>query len=367
MRLKINQLPFRWVVTSVRLAFSLLRFWKVKCPVMQSPKNTVRGMLVCLILSVCFLNYWQYSRAFQTEGPDQYTRLINGTADAPQQYRILVVRAAWFVHKHSPLGMRHAFCAFDTLAALLAGWILLVLLEHSAAFRRRGLTEQCLAYALFLFLFAYYLIWLDWYQRPETLPTTCFLTLMVALLCWKPTTSASFAVISAGTLVLVLLQALTRADVAFCFYAGVFIYVCLNKDNPLPGPRFYYGGLAAIAAISAVAIQLLMSKHIYPHATYGDTAVFQLKKNLVDPFSVSPFILFMVPAAWTCWFTLRKRPSTEAPWLALLLGASVFLPLWMVVGRIQEVRIFLPFAVALIPLTVNATLEAFIDSGQAAV
>jgi hypothetical protein len=325
---------------------------------MQSPRKIVRCLLVFLIASVCFLNYWQYNRQFQAE-PDQYVGLINGAADAPQQYRVLIVRSAWFVVQHvHHVGLRHAFGAFDMLSALISGWLLLILMERSAAFRRRRPTEQWLAYTALLFLMAYYLVWLTWYQRPETLPTLCFLTLMLALLSWKPATSAAFAAIVVGTLAIVLLQGLTRADVAFCFYTGVFIYACLPNNNPLPGPRYFHAALAAVAALFAVAIQWVMMHRVYPNATYGDTKVFQLKGNLTDPTSVLPFLLFILPAAWTCWFVFRKRPSTEAPWLALLLGAVVFVPLWAIVGRIQEARIFLPFAIALVPLTVACVVEA---------
>jgi branched-subunit amino acid transport protein AzlD len=324
---------------------------------MQSPKNVVRALLVFLVASVCFLNYWQYNRQFQSE-PDQYVGLINGTADAPQQYRVLIVRSAWFITQHvHHLGLRHAFGAFDMLAALISGWLLLLLIERSEAFQKRPAMEQWLAYAVFLFLIAYYLIWVDWYQRPETLPTACFVAIMLALLSWKPANSASLAAIAIGTLAIVLLQGLTRADVAFCFYLGVFIYACLPNNNPLPGPRYFHAALAAVAALFAVAIQWVMMHRVYPNATYGDTKVVQLKGNFTDPLSVLPFLLFVLPAAWTCWFVFRRRPATEAPWLALLLAAVVFVPLWSVVGRIQEARIFLPFAMALIPLTVACCLE----------
>jgi len=45
----------------------------------------------------------------------------------------------------------------------------------------------------------------------------------------------------------------------------------------------------------------------------------------------------------------------------------VYFLMWFAVGRIEEVRIFLPYAVALIPLTVEYAIRHFIhvDSGQA--
>ena len=324
---------------------------------MRSTKNAVRGILLCLIASICFLDYWEYNRQVTANGPEQYTTLIQGTGDAPQQYRVLIVRSAWFLAQHAHLKMRHAFVAFDFFSAVIAGFILLLLLERSEIFRRWKPMAQLCAYATYLFLTAYYLIWLDWYQRPETLPTLCFVTLMLALLSRKPAGSASLLAIVAGTLGLVLLQALTRADVAFCFYAGVFLYACLPTGRLLPGPRYFHAALAAVAAVTAAATQWVIAHRIYPNATYGDTAVLQIRGNL-GPLSLIAFLLFLVPAGWTLWYVLKQRPAVEAPWLALLLGACIFIPLWATVGRVQEVRIFLPLAVALIPLTVACVTEA---------
>jgi hypothetical protein len=38
----------------------------------------------------------------------------------------------------------------------------------------------------------------------------------------------------------------------------------------------------------------------------------------------------------------------------------VFLAMWVTVGRIKEVRIFLPFALALAPLTAELAMQCFL-------
>jgi len=38
----------------------------------------------------------------------------------------------------------------------------------------------------------------------------------------------------------------------------------------------------------------------------------------------------------------------------------IFLGMWVMVGRIKEVRIFLPFALALAPLTVELVMQRFV-------
>jgi hypothetical protein len=48
--------------------------------------------------------------------------------------------------------------------------------------------------------------------------------------------------------------------------------------------------------------------------------------------------------------------------MALLAGSAIYMVLWFVVDRIEEVRIFLPFAVALIPLTCACAMERFVSA-----
>jgi len=44
------------------------------------------------------------------------------------------------------------------------------------------------------------------------------------------------------------------------------------------------------------------------------------------------------------------------------MGALIFLGMWVTVGRIEEVRIFLPFALALVPLTIEIALQQFLST-----
>ena len=326
----------------------------------RSPKRAVRWIFFALLSAVCFLNYWEYSREFHKD-PSGYLDLIEGRASAPVQYRVLIVRAAWFIQKHSPLAMRHAFALFDFAAGAITGVLLLKLLERSAAFRRGGTTEKWLAYAAFLFLFAYYLIWLQWFQRPETLPTTCFVVLMLSLISWRTYRAAGLAAVAAGTLALSLLQALTRADVACCFYAGVLLYGLFAKQRPLPAPRSFIVSLSSAAIALAAGVQWYIMHRIYPGSTYGDTDPFQLPMNLTQILRIGPFLFFLLPVLWTAWIIVRRRNGAEPAMLALLLGSLLFLPLWLVLGKIDEVRIYIPFAVALIPLTVSTLLTEVTD------
>jgi hypothetical protein len=104
-------------------------------------------------------------------------------------------------------------------------------------------------------------------------------------------------------------------------------------------------------------IQFYLMHVAYPHASYGSTPVFQLVLNVTDHLRIFPFLIFMLPWAWTMNFFIRRREALPGPSAALLGGSTIFLLLWCVVGKIDEVRIFLPFAVALIPATVQAAMQ----------
>ena len=44
----------------------------------------------------------------------------------------------------------------------------------------------------------------------------------------------------------------------------------------------------------------------------------------------------------------------------MLAAAAIFLGMWVTAGKIDEVRIFLPFALALAPLTVDVAMQRFL-------
>ncbi len=319
------------------------------------PKRAVRLIFFALLCAICFLDYWSYSVEFH-KNPGGNLDLIAGTAAAPQQYRVLVVRAAWMLQQHTPIVFRYSFTLFDFVSGAAAGLLLLKLLERSAAFRRVGSTGRWLGYAAFLFLFAYYLLWLDWYQRPETLPTTCLLSFMLALLSWRTSRRTSMVLIAILTFFVSFLQGLTRADVAVCFYAGAFLYAALSRKGLLPAARLFLLTLSAAAAAVALAVQWFLMHRVYPHASYGSSPVFQLRMNVLEPLRMGPFLIFMAPVLWTLWGALRRQQWNEPAPAALAIATVLFLPLWLVLGKIDEVRIFLPFAVALIPLSVSHLL-----------
>ena len=65
----------------------------------------------------------------------------------------------------------------------------------------------------------------------------------------------------------------------------------------------------------------------------------------------------MLPWLWLVTALTRRHATVEAPGMALAAGSAIYVVLWFVAGCIDEVRIFMPYAMALIPLTCACAIE----------
>src|ERR1700733_4496127 len=136
----------------------------------QGPKKVVSVLLGLIVLSAGFLDYWSYSQAFHTE-PGIWMDVGGGTANAPNQYRIGVIDTAYFLAQHTHLALRHTLTVLDVIAGFVAVFALFFVFRRSTAYRKAAPAGQWFGAAGFLVLVQFYLAWLVWYQRPETLPT----------------------------------------------------------------------------------------------------------------------------------------------------------------------------------------------------
>jgi hypothetical protein len=147
---------------------------------MQGPKRVVSVLLSLIVLSAGFLDYWSYSQTFYRE-PGVWMDVVSGTARAPGQYRIGVVDTAYFLARHTHLGLRHALALVDVVAGLIAVFTLFLVLRRSPVYRRASQAAEWFGAASFVVLVQFYLAWLLWYQKPETLPTAAMLSLALLL------------------------------------------------------------------------------------------------------------------------------------------------------------------------------------------
>jgi hypothetical protein len=312
-------------------------------------------------LSASFLDYWSYSQEFY-KNPGIWMDVVSGTADAPNQYRIGIIDTAYFLARHTHMGLRHTLTAVDVVAGFIAVFALFLVLRRSAVYSEASVSRQWFGAAGFVILVQFYLAWLLWYQKPETVPTAALLAMALVLLSVKLPLPEPWTTIVpvAGLISLALVQGVVRADVAFALHVGILL-VCLTpagRGFRLSRPVQAATSLVAVAV--AVAVQYDLMKRVYPQASYGDTPVFQLILNLKAPVGYLPFLVFLVPFGWTAVMLRRQRYRAGAAEIGMFTAAVVFLGMWLTVGRIREVRIFMPFALAVAPLTVGLAMQRFL-------
>lgn len=314
-------------------------------------------VLLIVVGAFCFLDYWAYSVAFYKD-PSALNSLLAGTGLAPQQYRVGVLVAAKFVIRaaHGHIGYRHCFALFDLLAGIATAWLVREILFRSPSFQRAGEASRWFRTFALLGLLAYYLNWSMWYQRPETIVCGLF----VAATFYIVTLVASPAVAVSALFVLAILQGFVRSDVAILVHFGLFVYVLFRGARGFSLSRPVLLCVSALSCITATAILWALMHVIYPHATYGSTPVFQLLLNL-SPGQLVPFFLFFAPTLYVFLHARRTLATQDGPSLSLLLTSAIYFASWALVGRVEEVRIFVPFALALMPQTVNAMAESSLD------
>jgi hypothetical protein len=308
-------------------------------------------LILMLVGSYTFLDYWSYSADFHLR-PATYDLFLKGQGTAPAQYRIGLIYAAKVLHKVVHLGYRHSFALFDFIFGIAAAYLLRGVLAATSSFRAATPLSRWLRLSVMLGLLSFYFSWSLWYQRPETLACALFVACSLYLL----SVVRSQPLLIGGLFILSVAQGFVRADVAILFHLGLFLYVLVRGAKGFFASRVTLLLTSLICfVVPAAELWVLMHK-IFPHATYGDTKVFQLPYNL-SPSQLIPFLLFMVPTIYIYRRAVARFSWLEGPQAALLLSALFYLGSWVMVGRLQEVRIFVPFAMALIPLGANLVGE----------
>ena len=332
----------------------------------QGPKRVASVLLGLIVLSAGYLDYWSYSQAFYRE-PGIWMDVVSGTAGAPAQYRVGVIDTAYFLARHTHLALRHTLAVLDVVAGLIAVFTLFLILRRSPIYGRASQAAEWFGAAGFVVLVQFYLAWLLWYQKPETLPTAAILSLALLLLTVRLPLANKLARIVpvAGLLVLAVVQGFVRADVAFALHAGILL-VCLRPaGRGFALPRWLQAGTSLVAVVLAVGIQYWLMMRVYPQANYGYTQVLQLFLNLRSPAKFFPFLVFLAPFGWTAVMLMRRRYQASSAGIGMFTAAVIFLGMWVTVGRIWEVRIFLPFALVLAPLTVELAMQHFLPGTEA--
>jgi hypothetical protein len=329
-----------------------------------SPQRLTRWLLVLFLVGLCSRGYGFYNQTLKSD-PSPWTTVLNGTADAPEQYRIGVVFVAnWMTHL-LPLRLSQAFGILDLLGSVVAVLVLYSLVLHSRVYRQASLPLQGFGSAAFAALAFYLLDWSDWYRRVTTLPTACLVALMLWL--WTPPPEGAAPrprwLSALGFLLLAIAQAFVRADVALLVCVGVFL-ACVRpvrSQQQLSLPRGLAVLVSVVTAAAVLAVQIYLMRVRYPHATYGGVPVFMLAHDYWRVTDWASCLIFLAPFLWTLAQAIRRHWAGEGADAAFLIAAAGYACLWVSLGRLDEVRIFLPFALAVTPLTVQFLMRRLED------
>jgi hypothetical protein len=257
----------------------------------------------------------------------------------------------------------------DILGSLTAVFLLYSLLERMPNFQRATNQVRWIASAAFAALLLFYLAWVGSYFRPETLPTAGLAALMFWL--WsrwehESATAAHSAYLIVGLLAATALQACIRADVPLALNIGMATGYLLPRRRGSVPQRFAKIATAVACTAVAGATQLYIMRIVYPHASYGPIPILMIGHDLQQPLTFPPFVCFMLPVVWTLvqFWAGRSNRVRKATNDGLMIGSLLYLLMWVVLGKLDEVRIFIPFAAAMTPLTVDLLLRRIAPSSQ---
>jgi hypothetical protein len=317
-----------------------------------------RWLLVLFLAGICSRGYGYYNQDFKAS-PQIWMDVVHGSASAPEQYRIGVVMPAYWMSRHLGLRLSQAFGIIDLLTSVTAALLLYGLLVKTSVYEEASEEGKWFGSAAFLALAFYLMDWVNWYQKATTLPTACIVAAMLWL--WTPRREISLTGLQksmtvAAFLVLVIAQSFIRADVALVVCAGVFVASATGLSPKLALPR----GAALVCSVTggllAVAVQVYLMKVLYPNATYGDVPVWMLLHDWMRLTNWASALIFMAPFLWTLQQAVKRRYWGEGAGGAFLVAAIGYAGLWLIMGRLDEVRIFLPMALIITPLTVELAM-----------
>ncbi|MGO8719953.1 MAG: hypothetical protein ACLQMO_12150 [Acidobacteriaceae bacterium] len=302
-------------------------------------------------LSYAFLDWDIYRTNFRLH-PGGWKLYFSGGIQAPWQYRIGVWEVVRWMNQWFHLRPYDALTLIDVVCLALSLWTVLRVLRNFETYKIASLPTRWLATAGVLGLAEYYLIWGHWFQTGGTLPSVLFVTLSLALVYGEIVRNRRVACLL--LVCLGVMQGFVRADVAVVLHTGFFLAVLFNK-KAVPLGRAWQVGTSLLAALAAGCVQLYLMLVRFPNAHYGAEGVFQLANNL-KPEMWATMLVATLPFWLLLGFIAGKKYRPDAVTTMLLVSSLLYLPLWATVGLLDEVRIFLPFAFALMPATVLALI-----------
>jgi hypothetical protein len=196
--------------------------------------------------------------------------------------------------------------------------------------------------AMYLALLQFPLTWVIPWQRSETLP----LAFYVALGLWCLTKAKMHWGWVVVLVVMTYLTAFVRSDVPFVFGVALMLLSFGRVLEPWGSRVANFVRGAAVAGIAG-AVQLYLQLIRFPHLKYAPGVPVVMFGHNLGRHVMSVFLIAMLPFLGLA-VLMVVRPVRLKAVEAFTVGACLlYLPVWLVGGAANEVRIFVPFLFAL--------------------
>ena len=330
-------------------------------------------MLFLIIISYSYLNYWRLSQEDhaginQESGMFYHDPVVKNEANAPYQYRIGLALVVEFIRTHSSLQLRHIYGAIDGITMFLS----IILIIYNLFLPNKNYFEHSIQLLIIIVLWSYQLLWtLTWYPVPYTFPAlfyvTCFYTFYFA---WNSKSRSKWKLVSFGliTFLLSFYFCFIRPDVSLALGIGYLFtasaYIFFNHKSGISPSVFLYGIYAGIIVIVSLVLQFYLIM-VFPNAINDSEVAFQLMKNF-NLWRLIPFILFMLPIFFAYFLMLQKKfiLSTNYSNSALLFSGIVYILIWLMYGKIDEVRIIVPFSFLIVAIFSSNLVKKYLIYAQ---
>jgi hypothetical protein len=317
-----------------------------------TPQAPASGSQRELLLVAVFLLYTSVSffiiqyNSMRDWGPSIATWLhdkFSGTLSEGDQYRIGMAYMARFLELHTRLRPNQSIPFIEFLTYALALVLLYLQFRSSPRLQAARPSYRLVVLGFFFTAVQLPILWIFPWERTETLPTAFYLAAIVLLVVRR--SRMPFALVCLLAIVLTLIQALMRSDATVI--AGVAILVTAAIDIPFPRPRASTAVLGLLCCAVGGATQLYLQRVAFPIITQTQTpSTFQLLANFSPRYGtlhIPAFLIGILPFAVTLFLLRRYRLPLESSDKLVLWICLIYLPIWITLGIVSEVRIFVPY------------------------
>jgi hypothetical protein len=295
---------------------------------------------MCLVLAHFVHDAWFTSTQAMSPQPVAVKSILH----APDAYRVAIPALVQFLQKTFHVAdWTSIYGVLDFCFAFPALFLLYRLTTDDLTLPAVDFNERLATVAMFLAFLQFPMVWVVPWQRPETMPSALYLALALFCVSQVKRQGKWFALVLVATAV----QAFVRSDVPFVF--GVAMMLVSFGDSAMRPfePRLASLLKSGCVVLVAAGVQLYLQFIRFPHLTYPPgTPVLQLGNNL-RPHFLEVFAIALLPFLLLGLFSIYKRPRLRTVDALAVVAAALYLPLWFAVGNVGEVRLFVPFLLAL--------------------